>query len=75
MNSSHRIRKARKYNHIWLLENNLFSVPHTNIILVRIIESLLNEVIAGITQTLTPLLYFLISPNYLTLTCLQARLV
>ena len=74
-NSVHRIRKARKYNHGLLLRHDLPFVPHSRIILGRIIYFFLNEVRADVTKALPPFLYLLIGPDYIHPSRYGARLI
>ena len=75
MNAAHRLRKASKYNHGRLLGHNLLIVRHSRIILGRILESFLNELMADVPKALPPFLYLLVSLDYLHPARCGSRLV
>ena len=74
VNSVHRIRKAWKYNHCRLLRHDLLFVPHSGIVMGRIIEGILDEVRSDISKTMPLFLVLLVSSNYLNFTFIQARI-
>ena len=74
-NAGHGIRKARTSNHGQILRYEFLFVPHSRIILGRVIKSVLHEVGTDILKTLPPFLYLLISPKYLHPARRVARLI
>ena len=64
-NTTHKIRKTSKPDNGQLLRYDLLFVPHSRIILGRVIKGLLHEVGTDISKMLPTFLYLIISPNYL----------